>query len=210
VRHRAAEAKASDSAWGTIFGGARVVFSNPRLRSILLVVWLSPAMGFAWEGIAAPWASEMHHGARIVGVLLAAGAGGMVIGSIVISRLLTERLRHRLVLPLAVLAPGLLGFTLLAGHNVAASIVLVVLTGACGAFNIPLNSVFMQSLPTELRGRGFGVAQGGLMASQGLGVLAAGALAGAVRPSVAIAVLGLIGAALTLIIGRLQPMRLDS
>jgi len=50
----------------------------------------------------------MHHGARIVGVLLAAGAAGIVIGSIVISRLLTERTRHRLALPLAVIAPGLL------------------------------------------------------------------------------------------------------
>jgi len=79
-----------------------VVFSDPRLRSILLVVWLS-AMGFAWED--GPGAHEI-----VDLVLLAAGAAGIVIGSIVISRLLTDD-----AAPVGAAArgdaPGLLGLT---------------------------------------------------------------------------------------------------
>jgi hypothetical protein len=65
----------------------------------------------------------------------------------------------------------------------------------------------MQALPVELRGRAFGFAQGGLMASQGLGVLVAGALAGVLAPGTVIGILGIAGAVLTLAIGLLEPIR---
>jgi hypothetical protein len=70
-----------------------------------------------------------------------------------------------------------------------------------------LNAIFMQALPLELRGRAFGVAQGGLQVSQGLGVLVAGALAGTVHIGLTIGALGLVGAAASLCVGLLQPIR---
>jgi MFS family permease len=183
------------------------VFKNPRLRAILLVVWCSPAFGFAWEGITAPWAHDMGRGARTVGVLLAAGTAGMVAGTIVITRLFPPRLRNRLVLPMAIAGPGVIALVLISRANFPLAVVVVVLGGILASFAIPLNALFMQALPVELRGRAFGFAQGGLMASQGLGVLVAGALAGVLAPGTVIGILGIAGAVLTLAIGLLEPIR---
>lgn len=190
-------------------GGAQAVFRNPRLRAILLVVCCSPAFGFAWEGITAPWAHDMHRGARTVGVLLAAGTAGMVAGTIVITRLFAPALRNRLVLPMAIAAPGAVALVLIAPANFPLSVVLVVVGGILSSFAIPLNALFMQALPVDVRGRAFGFAQGGLMASQGIGVLVAGALAGVLRPGTVIGILGIAGAVLTLTIGLLEPIRAE-
>lgn len=210
VLHRPVADGARRTSWRKqMAGGAQAVFRNRRLRAILLVVWCSPAFGFAWEGITAPWAHDMNRGARTVGVLLAAGTAGMVAGTIVITRLFRPALRNRLVLPMAIAAPGAIAFALIAPANFPLAVALVVVGGILSSFAIPLNALFMQALPVDLRGRAFGFAQGGLMASQGIGVLVAGALAAVLRPGEVIGILGIAGAVLTLAIGLLQPMRAD-
>jgi predicted MFS family arabinose efflux permease len=207
VMNRPVAAGAARTSWlKQMVGGAGAVFKNRRLRAILLVVWCSPAFGFAWEGITAPWASDMGRGARTVGVLLAAGTAGMVAGTIVITRLCPPRLRNRLVLPMAIAAPGVIALVLVARTNFPLAVALVVLGGMLSSFTIPLNAMFMQTLPVDLRGRAFGFAQGGLMASQGVGVLIAGALAGVLRPGTVIGILGIAGAVLTLAIGWRRPI----
>jgi MFS family permease len=151
----------------------------------------------------------MGRGARTVGVLLAAGTAGMVAGTIVITRLCPPRVRNRLVLPMAIAAPGAIALVLVARTNFPLAVALVVLGGILSSFTIPLNALFMQTLPVDLRGRAFGFAQGGLMASQGLGVLIAGALAAVLRPGTVIGILGIAGAVLTLAIGLRQPIRAE-
>lgn len=208
VERAVASRPASTSTWQEISAGARVVFGRPTLRSIVLIVWISSVCSFAWEGIAVPWAHELGGGARTVGLLLGVSAAGTTVGSVIIGRICPPHVRRRLILPLAVLAPALLGLVLL--DNVLPLDVLVLIISGFGmAFVIPLNAIFMQSLPAELRGRAFGVAQGGLQATQGLGVLVAGALVGAFSITTTVGVLGLIGAAATLAIGLLEPIKSD-
>jgi predicted MFS family arabinose efflux permease len=206
VIERRPAAQPRGSAWHEISAGGRLVFGDARLRAIVLIVWLGSGCTFAWEGIAAPWAHGLGGGARTVGLLLGVSAVGAGIGSVVIGRLCPPRLRRKLILPLAVAAPGLLGIFLI-GDHLAVAIPVLLLSGFGAAFAIPLNAIFMQALPSELRGRAFGVAQGGLQVSQGLGVLVAGALAGTVHIGITIGLLGLVGAAAALCIGLLQPIK---
>jgi predicted MFS family arabinose efflux permease len=206
VQRRPASAQQIGSAWQEMSAGARLVFGDTRLRSIVLIVWISSMCTFAWEGIAAPWAREAGGGARTVGLLLGVSAAGTVVGSIVIGRIFPPGLRRRLILPLAGLAPGLLGVVLFGSH-LPLIIPVLVISGFSVAFAIPLNALFMQSLPVELRGRAFGVAQGGLQASQGVGVLVAGALATTLSVSTTVGLLGLVGLVATLFIGITQPIR---
>jgi MFS family permease len=206
VIERAVASRPASSTWQEISAGARVVFGTPTLRSIVLIVWISSVCSFAWEGIAVPWAHELGGGARTVGLLLGVSAAGTTVGSVIIGRVCPPRLRRRLILPLAVLAPALLGLVL-ADNAVPLDVLVLIFSGFGMAFVIPLNALFMQALPAELRGRAFGVAQGGLQATQGVGVLAAGALVGAFSITTTIGVLGLIGAAATLAIGLLQPIK---
>ncbi len=208
VERAVASRPAATSTWLEISAGARVVFGTPTLRSIVLIVWISSVCSFAWEGIAVPWAHELGGGARTVGLLLGVSAAGTTVGSIIIGRVCPPNVRRRLILPLAVLAPALLGLVL-ADNALPLDVLVLIFSGFGMAFVIPLNALFMQSLPVELRGRAFGVAQGGLQATQGLGVLLAGALVGMFSITTTVGVLGLIGAAATLAIGLLQPIRTD-
>lgn len=194
--HAAAE-RADATAWEQITGGVRIVFGDRSLRSIVLVVWLASAFAFAWEGIAAPWASELGRGARTVGLLLGIACVGNIVGGIFIGRLCSPNLRRHLMLPLAVLSPAVLGVTLLA-HGRGAALAVVFVSGFAAAFALPLNALFMRSIPDEMRSRAFGVAQGGLQAMQGLGVVVAGLVADYTTPGTTAGLLGLIGAAVVL------------
>jgi len=67
------------------------------------------------------------------------------------------------------------------------------LAGAGGAYQLAAAAAFVQSLTPDTRARAFGVAQSGLYAVQGLGVLAGGAVAQAVGPALAVGLAGLAG-----------------
>ena len=58
-----------------------------------------------------------------------------------------------------------------------AVLVLWTLAGAGGAYQLAAAAAFVQALRPDTRARAFGVAQSGLYAVQGLGILAGGALA---------------------------------
>jgi MFS family permease len=70
------------------------------------------------------------------------------------------------------------------------------LAGAGGAYQLAAAAAFVRALQTPGRARAFGVAQSGLLAAQGLGILAAGALAERVGPQAAVALAGLLGVVL--------------
>ena len=58
-----------------------------------------------------------------------------------------------------------------------AGLVLWTLAGAGGAYQLAAAAAFVQALRPDTRARAFGVAQSGLCAVQGLGILAGGAMA---------------------------------
>ena len=70
-----------------IIAGARLVFARPALRIPMLFGWLA-AFYNAPEGVVTPLARDLHGGAAVVGVILAAEALGETTGAIVFSRFL--------------------------------------------------------------------------------------------------------------------------
>ncbi len=188
------------------FDGARAVFGDPRLRAYVLLFWAAAGFGFAYEGIAVPYAGAFGGGARTAGLLLAAGPLGQTIGILVLGRILPPHIRMRLLLPLAVISTAAL-IPLLAIRSLPAALVLLTLAGIGAAFNVPLNSLFGRAVPTEYRGRAFGLAGAGLSLSYGVTMLAAGAIADLphISPGAVIGGSGIIGTAVVLALTRLWP-----
>ena len=67
------------------------------------------------------------------------------------------------------------------------------LAGAGGAYRLAAAAAFVQALRPATRARAFGVAQSGLCAVQGLGILVGGALAQAIGAPLAVGLADLVG-----------------
>src|SRR5690242_18163170 len=178
VRSRPAPGRAGAaraSLWSVSADGVRIVFGSRLLLTLLLFGWLA---GFyiVPEGLAAPYARSLHGNALTLGLLMAAVPLGVVIGAFVISRIAAPSARMRMMGWLAVqsCAP-LIG----SAWSPPPWAVLVLWTpaGAGGAYQLAAAAAFVQALRPDTRARAFGVAQSGLYAVQGLGILAGGAMA---------------------------------
>ncbi len=161
--------------------GFRLVFGNRVLRSIVLLVFSMAAFAIVPEGLAAAWAAQENADSvnRGVdqGIIMASGPVGFVIGGVAFSRLAGPRMRHRLIRPLAVLAPLVL-VPALAAPPVPVVALLTMASGvAMGGLMPTLNTQFVLALPHGYRARAFGVVQQGLQLSQGGAVLLTGTLA---------------------------------
>jgi len=194
VKHRPAPHRAHPrrpSLWEVTRDGAALVFRNPLLRSLVLFGWLA---GFYVlpEGLAVPYAHALHASTFDVGLLMAAIPVGTVIGAFTLSRLVAPATRLRLMGWMAMLSCAPLIVS--AAHPpLGAVLVLWMLSGIGGAFQITAAAAFLQSLPGSGRARAFGLAQSGLLASQGLGILIGGAAAQAIGPQLVVALSGLLG-----------------
>ncbi|MET8148241.1 MFS transporter [Actinoplanes sp. NPDC049668] len=161
--------------------GFRLVFGTPLLRSIALIVFALTTFTVLPEGLAAGWAALFHEDPSArgfdQGLIMAAGPVGFVIGGLGISRLVRQSRRHRLIKPLALLAPAALAATVFA-PSAATVAALVVISGiAQGGLMPTLNAEFVLALPHGYRARAFGVMQGGVQATQCFAVIGTGALA---------------------------------
>jgi len=179
------------SLWAVSREGVTMVFGNPMLRTLLLFGWLA---GFCIvpEGLAAPYAHSLHGNAVDVGLLMAAMPVGTVIGAFTFGRLVPPSGRLRMMgwLAMASCAP-LIGSAF--NPPLWAVLVLWALAGAGGAYQLAAAAAFVQALAPEGRARAFGLAQSGLLAVQGLGILAGGAVADVVGAPVAVGLAGLLG-----------------
>ncbi|WP_436521112.1 MFS transporter [Actinoplanes sp. HUAS TT8] len=179
-----APAEASGPWWSETTAGVRVVFGDRTLRSYLLLFWLS-CLVYAVEGIVAPLAAEYGGGARTGGLLLAMMPAGVAVGGVVLTRFCGPDRRRRLMLPLAILSCAIL-LPIAARPPLPVVLALLFVSGLAGAFSIPLNALFGRAIPPAYRARAFGVAMSGLCAVQGLSMLAAGAAAESLRPSLVV------------------------
>jgi MFS family permease len=179
------------SLWAVSREGLTTVFGNPVLRTLLLFGWLA---GFCIvpEGLAAPYAHSLHGNALTVGLLMAAMPLGVVAGSFAFGRLFTPSGRIRVMgwLAMASCAP-LIG----SAFNPPLWVVLVLwtLAGAGEAYQLAAAAAFVQNLAPSARARAFGLAQSGLLAVQGLGILAGGAVANVTGAPVAVGLAGMLG-----------------
>lgn len=187
--------------------GLALVFGSKKLRSIVLLVWVAAGSCYGWEGVVAPWGDELGGAtASSVGLLLASAAVGTLVGSLLLGRVLRPATRNAVMMPFALLAPAAL-LTTIAVDSVSAALLPLAATGLFMSFNIPLNGIFVRAVPSEFRGRAFGVAQSGLQAAQGVGVLVVGAVSTVVAPSTAIAASGVVGIVLIALITVRHPLR---
>ncbi|HWE92161.1 MAG TPA: MFS transporter [Pseudonocardiaceae bacterium] len=173
VRHRPAAADgAQHIGWS---GGARYLWSQPRLRTMLGLSWLV-GLAVVPEGLAAPLARQIGVGPAAVGWLLAADPLGYVIGTFLLSHFVPTARRQRLVGVLAIASlVVLLPFVVRPALGLA--LALLAVAGATGAYQITVGASLNSWVPNEVRGGVFGVARTGLRVSQGLGVAAGGAVA---------------------------------
>lgn len=186
-------ARSSDrpSLWAVTREGAAIVFGRPVLRTLVLFGWLA---GFAVvpEGLAAPYARTLGGGPITVGLLMAAMPAGMIAGAYLTGRVAGPATRIRTIGWLAMLSCAPLIVSLL-HPPLWAVLVLWAVAGAGGSYHLAAAAAFVQALPSEHRARAFGIAQSGLLAVQGLAILAAGAAAQRIGPQAVVAIAGLAG-----------------
>lgn len=179
------------SLWAISMDGVRIVFGNPVLRTLLLFGWLA---GFVIvpEGLAAPYAHSLHGTTFTVGLLMAAMPCGAVIGALLYGKLCAPSTRIRIMGWMAMLSCAPL---IASAWNPPLPVILPLwaLAGAGGAYQLAAAAAFVQALTPQTRARAFGLAQSGLYAVQGIGILAGGAMAQAIGPTLAVGLAGLTG-----------------
>jgi len=200
VRERPAPVAALDPSAGTsrspfrsAVAGARLVFGDRRLRALVALAWLC-AFYVVPEALAAPYAASLGGHAQTVGLLLAAQPAGAVLGALVVARLVTPDTRLRLMGPMAVLSClPLLACATAPGR--LATLILWAVSGVGTAYQLAANAAFVAAVPDAERGQAFGLVQSGIVAVQGVAILAAGAAALTFAPSTVVATAGGLGTA---------------
>ncbi|TWP49633.1 MFS transporter [Lentzea tibetensis] len=189
VAARPAPEAATQRTW-PLLDGARLVWTQPRLRALVAMACVS---GFyiAGEALAAPYAVELGHGPIAVGLMFAAYAAGTAAGMLVLARFPdSARLRAMPALVVASCAP----LTLCAlNPGLAVTLLLFTLTGAASSYHLVTATTFVATVPDDQRGQAFGLAVTALRVSQGLGIALAGVAADRVPVHTVVAAAGALG-----------------
>ncbi|GGM18497.1 MULTISPECIES: MFS transporter [Micromonospora] len=161
--------------------GFRIVFGNPALRAIAVLVFSSMLFAIVPEGLAAAWARTGSSGGLDAGVaqavIMAANPVGFILGGLLIGRTVTPARRVRLIRPMAVIAPLVLVPALLDPPPLAVALLAAGCGFAVGGLLPVANGLFVRALPDGFRARAFGVMATGLQVIQGVAVLTTGLLA---------------------------------
>ncbi|MFC4948315.1 MFS transporter [Pseudonocardia sp. GCM10023141] len=186
------------SGWRGVVAGLVEIVRDPRRSALVALAWIVGCYVVP-EALAAPYATELGAGAAVVGLLMAADPLGSVLGAWLFVRFVPPETRERLVGVLAVGA-GLPLVACLLRPGLAVTLVLWGLSGMLAtAYLLQTQASFVRATPDIGRGQAIGVAASGIIAAQGLAVLAAGAFADAWGPAVAIALVGGAGSVLALV-----------
>jgi len=179
--------------------GLRLVFTDPALRTPMLFGWLAAFYNVP-EGVSAPLAASLGGGPVTVGLILAAAALGASVGALSFSRLVSPASRRRLTGPLSVAACAIL--TLFIFHPALPLALAILLVGGLfDCYQTGASAAFVSATPPSQRSQAFGIAQGGMSLGQGTAMVLAGAAAEHYPPALVIAVTGVIGTVLAVVIG---------
>ena len=179
--------------------GVRRIFADVPLRRLLLFGWLVPMCAVAPEALAAPYVAGQGASPAFVGLWLGALPVGIIVGDLIaVWRIGAHRLR-RLV---GVAAAGsLVPYLVFAGRPpLAAAIPLLVLAGMFGMWGLGVDALVRDVAPEQGFGRMMTVNNAGVMTTQGLGFALAGALAEVVGSGRAIAIAGVCGLVVVLLL----------
>ena len=177
-----------------VVSGLRLIFHDPRLRILLGLSWLA-GLYVVPEGVAAPYAYDLDHGAVATGLLMASMPAGTALGTYLWVRFVPTEQRPRWMGPMAA-AVGL-PLALCGLHpNLVLSLVLWTVAGLFFGYQVQVITEFVRTVPDQQRGQAIGIASSGLLAVQGFGILLGGAVAGLWGVNAAVASAGLLGTAL--------------
>ena len=179
--------------------GLLVITRSAYLRALVGLAWLAGVFVVP-EGLAAPYAASLHGGASTVGLLLASAPAGVLIGSLLFTRLLGNSTRSRWVVPMAV-AAGVPLVVCGLSPGLPVTMLLWAASGACMAYQVQIITEFVAAVPDRVRGQTIAVASSGLLAAQGVGLFIGGVIAQAWSTPAAIAVAGAVGSLLALRLG---------
>lgn len=189
--------------------GFGVVFRSPVLRAIAIIVFATVFFSVVPEGLAAGWAATLTEPGPLrgwyQGAIMVAYPVGFVVGSLLISRLVSPSRRLRLIRPFSILAP----LSLVPALFDPGIHVIVVMNAACGfavAAMLPAsNGLFVQALPASFRARAFGVMQSGTQLVQGAAVLIAGVFADSFPLPLVVGLWSVLGVIVLVLAGTVWP-----
>lgn len=189
--------------------GFRLVWTNPVLRAIALVVLGGALFGVVPEGLGAAWAATLAHTNAGRGfdqaLIMMAGPTGAAFGALTIGRLVAPVQRHALIRPLAVIVPGALVPAFVLNSAVPLAILVMISGFAGGGLITSTNYLFVSALPADFRARAFGVMQFGLQLVQAVALFATGMLADHIHLDTVVGVWSLIGAVGMIAVGMTWP-----
>ncbi len=182
--------------WRDAIAGVADIVGDPRRRSLVALAWTIGCFVVP-EALAAPYAAQVGADATAVGLLMAADPLGSVLGAWLFVRFVPAVRRPALIGPTAVAAGMPLLLTGLQ-PDVPLTMLLWSLSGLLSAaYLLQAQASFVRATPGGIRGRAIGVAASGIVASQGVAVLAGGVLADVWDPATAVVVIAALGIALT-------------
>lgn len=182
------------------WSGLQLLFSNAKLRNLILLTWVAPAFSSAPDGLAVAYTAQLGVAAALAGALFTGYATGSVLGELVVARF-PPSVRRRLVVPF-LLTSQLPAIAFVTEPAIPVAVCLLAISGAGYAFNQGIDPLILDAVEPAYRGRLFTVQTSGLMAIQGVGIAVAGVVGSFVRPNLTIAGAGLLGTATTLLIAR--------
>jgi MFS family permease len=174
--------------WEDVRTGTAYLRRDVPLRSLLLLAWVTSVMFTAPEAVALGYAELEGASSRVGGLLLAAPAAGAVCGAWIVGRW-PWRHQVRRILPLAALG-GLPLLVVALEPSWPVALLLFAASGACGAFMVPLMSIFTVLAPEHLRGRLNGLAGAGFSAVTVVGFVVAGIVADLTSPAFTVTLAG--------------------
>jgi MFS family permease len=196
TRARPAASPAGDSGGENplmqIVGGARLVFGDPALRTLMCLGWLS-AFSEIPEGLAAPYVAKLGGGAVAAGLLIAFSQLGAAVTTPIFTKKIGPLTRLKWMGPMAVLTCAVL-IAAIGRPGLALSMGLFALSNVFTMYQIAANTAFVERIPNERRAQAFGLANAGIVVGQGVAFAIAGAAAEVVPPSTVVALSGGLGA----------------
>ncbi|WP_328690015.1 MFS transporter [Streptomyces caniferus] len=161
---------------GASLGGVRQLLADRRVRALLLLTWLPPALVVVPEALLIPYAGLLGAGPAGMGLLMCSMPVGAVIAESLAGSFLGPRARTRLTFPMGLFAvlPSL-GFA--AQPSLGWAVLLLALTGTGISYNFGVDRWFVDAVPEKLLGQAMTVMQAGRMTVMGSAMGLAGVAA---------------------------------
>lgn len=174
--HEGRQADTPSGYWNQLGEGLRYLVREPLLRAVVVLVVVTNMFDSAKSTVILPvFAQRELGGAVAFGLLVGAGGGGALIGSLLFGAV-GHRLPRRLTFVTAFAFAGAPPyFALAAGLPLTGLLAVTVLAGfSAGAINPIIGIIKLESVPPGMRARVFGLIGAGCWAAMPLGAVLAG------------------------------------